>query len=275
MTTWRSLPFGRHELAESPRWDARTGELVWVDVFAGTLARAGFGPDAGPPDRWASPAPLTAVAPRTDPADGWTVATGTGLAVVDRTGRRRPWLDLLGPGDAGLRTNDMVAGSDGKVYVGLLDEARARPRARVLRVDADGSVAVAVSGLIASNGLGFSPDERTLYVVDSIPRTLSAHPHEPRTGAVGPARVIATWPGPGTFDGLAVTPSGDLWIAIWDGSTVCRYSPDGDLLETIPVPVRRPTAVALVPDGLVLTSARLGTDGDLDGALLTNVAASE
>lgn len=263
---WRELPLGEHVLAESPRWDARTGELVWVDVVAGTLGRASYDARTG---AWRAAArqpvtsPLTSVAPLHDPAMGWVVATGAGLATVSRSGKVSPLCRLVGAGDyPAVRTNDMVADSSGRLLVGLLAESRSEPRAALLRVDPDGATTVAVPDLIAANGLGLSPNESALYLVDSVPRTLTAHPYDAAPGSVGPGEILVRWAGPGTFDGLAVDGEGGIWVAVWDAGVVCRYSGDGDLLGTYPAPARvaRPTALAFAgPDlaTLVLTTARL------------------
>jgi len=250
-------------IAESPRWDERTQELVWVDVFAGALCRAGYQARTGewaPTQRWSIGVPLTSVAPLHDPEQGWVVATGDGLAHVTRTGIASAMCDLVTSADyPAVRTNDMVADQSGRLYVGLLAESRSNPRATVLRIDRDCSVSVAIPGVIAANGLGFSPDQSIFYLVDSIPRTLTAYPYDTGSGRLGPGEVIATWHGPGTFDGLAVDGNGNVWVAVWDAGVICCYAPRGDLIETYPTPVARPTALVFAdPFGttLVLTSAR-------------------
>src|SRR6202000_2022198 len=64
-------------------------------------------------------------------------------------------------------------------------------------------------------------------------------------------------------DGLTVDDSGDLWVALWGGGALRRYSPDGSLLMTVPVPVDRPTSCAFGgPDRatLFVTTSREGLD---------------
>ena len=44
-----------------------------------------------------------------------------------------------------------------------------------------------------------------------------------------------------TPDGGAVDELGNLWIALWDGFSICCYSPQGKLLTEVKLPVPRPT----------------------------------
>jgi sugar lactone lactonase YvrE len=62
-------------------------------------------------------------------------------------------------------------------------------------------------------------------------------------------------------DGLVVDSEGCLWVAMWSGGEVRRYSPTGGLLATLPVPVSQPTCPAFGgPDlsDLYLTTAWQG-----------------
>ncbi len=158
-----------------------------------------------------------------------------------------------------LRTNDMVTDSRGRLLVGLLAEDRRSPVASLVSVGLDGCSRTVVDGVVTANGLALNPDESTLYLIDSIPRTLTAYPYDITTGDVGDGTVIVDWTGAGTLDGMAIAPNGDLWVAVWDGGLMHRRSADGTLLEVIRTPVARPTAVCLVGpnrDQVVITTAR-------------------
>jgi sugar lactone lactonase YvrE len=64
-------------------------------------------------------------------------------------------------------------------------------------------------------------------------------------------------------DGMTVDSEGCLWIAFWDGWCLRRYASDGEWIETIKVPVQRPTSCAFGGrdlDKLYISSARTGLD---------------
>lgn len=80
-------------------------------------------------------------------------------------------------------------------------------------------------------------------------------------------------PGAGSPDGLTVDAEGAVWVALWDGGSLRRYTSQGRLDRVVPLPVRRPTACSFGGDGLsdlYVTTARVGlTDPDpLAGSLL-------
>jgi sugar lactone lactonase YvrE len=69
--------------------------------------------------------------------------------------------------------------------------------------------------------------------------------------------------GDGYPDGMTIDAEGCLWIAFWDGWCVRRLSPGGELLQTVEMPVARPTSCAFGGpqlDRLYVTSASIGLD---------------
>ena len=258
MTTWQELPLGNHVLAESPRWDADRGLLSWVDAVQGTVAYAGYdGTRWGPVHRFGMPRVTAAVpSPR-----GWWVATGDRVLEVSPVGVELGLEHAVSPEHPAVRTNDMAADPQGGLVVSLFTEDRVTPRAGFVHLDpASGRQHVLVGDVVTGNGIGFSPDGTRLYVVDTARGTLTAHAYEANPGTTGPGHVLVREPSPGRLDGLAVDPSGDVWVAVWDRGEVRRYAPDGTLRTTLTTPVTRPSAVALVgPALLVVTTAR----GDL------------
>jgi sugar lactone lactonase YvrE len=103
-----------------------------------------------------------------------------------------------------------------------------------------------LAGLRCSNGLGWSPDGRIMYVTDSTVGTIWVFDFDGLNGALSAQRVFAQWPiSEGVPDGLAVDEDGHVWTAVWDGWSIRRYTPSGRLVETVPMPVQRPTSCAL------------------------------
>ena len=99
-------------------------------------------------------------------------------------------------------------------------------------------------GVTESNGLAWSPDASVFYYTDSgeAQSRIRAFSFDLRTGTLAGERdLIQFAPGDGVADGLVVDADGCLWIAMWGGGCVRRYSPYGELLGLYPVPVSQPS----------------------------------
>jgi sugar lactone lactonase YvrE len=256
------------EHGEGPAWDADRGELLWVDIAAGLVRRATVGPDGTLTEVAAHRAGGTVGAVRPAAAGGWVVAADGGFAHLAEDGTVRVLLALAGEGgspeDGGTRMNDAGCDAAGRLFAGTMafDE---RPGAGALyRVDLDGTVTTVLEGLGISNGIGWSPDERTVYLADSGPGVVHAFDYDPDDGSFGRGRVLLEFDGrSGVADGLTVDDQGCLWTALWGGGQVRRWSPDGEPLAVVDVPVAQTSACAFAGPGrdlLVISTSAQGMD---------------
>jgi D-xylono/L-arabinono-1,4-lactonase len=143
--------------------------------------------------------------------------------------------------------NDCIADPVGRVYGGSfhLNESGASAPSFLFRVDTDGSVHVADEGIQFSNGLGFSPDCRTLYFADTVARCIYAYDWHRSDGALQNRRVFARIPcEQGVPDGLTVDAQGFVWCAHWFGGCLTRYDPDGKLERQIETPAAQTSSMA-------------------------------
>ena len=116
--------------------------------------------------------------------------------------------------------------------------------------------------LTISNGLGWSPDGATMYLADSGPRVVHAFSFDADGGTISDGRVLVTVSAEvGAPDGLTVDADGDLWVAIYGGGRVQRYSPDGVLRETLLVPAMQSTSCAFAGPGLNRLYVTTATEG--------------
>ncbi len=262
---------------EGPTWDAGRGELLWVDISAGLVRRGAVDDDGGIRDTGSLHAGDTVgvVVPAT--AGGWVAAAGAAFTHVADDGTARVLLDLPGEGggeaDGGTRFNDGACDRAGRFFAGTMafDE---RPGAGTLyRLDTDGTVGTVLDGLTVSNGLGWSPDGRTVYLADSGPGLVHAFAYDPESGAFSDGRVLLETGGPdGVADGLTVDDEGCLWTAMWGGGQVRRWSPDGELLAVVEVGVAHTSSCAFAGPGrdlLVISTAHGGPDEADAGRLFT------
>jgi sugar lactone lactonase YvrE len=231
-------------LGEGARWDSRSGELLRVDILAGRVFRDRVDDDGAliPVRAYEVPGTVGAVAP-VHGEDGWILAAGRGFLYLSPDGSLRTVLaDVV---DEGTRMNDAACDPQGRFWAGTLADDHREGGGTLYRLDPDGRAEVVLRDLTISNGLGWSPDGRTLYLVDSGPRVVHAFAFDGADGSISDGRVLVTVPEDvGSPDGMTVDASGDLWVAIYGGGRVHRYAPDGELREVLEVPAEQSTCCA-------------------------------
>jgi sugar lactone lactonase YvrE len=244
-------------LGEGPVWSEPEQALYWVDIQGQTLQR--WHCATGDYRVWAMPAPIGSFALRA--RGGAVVALKTGLAYFDPgTEIFQPIIDPE-PNRSDIRFNDGKCDQHGRFWVGTMhDVGESRPIGALYRLDPDGSLHKMRDQVIVSNGLGWSPDNRTMYYTDSPRRTIYAYDFDLDTGRIGGERVFAR-DTVGFPDGLTVDTEGYIWSVKWDGWKVVRYRPDGSVDQEIEMPVQRPTSCIFGGPGLqdlYVTTARIG-----------------
>jgi sugar lactone lactonase YvrE len=238
----------QHLLGEGARWDARRGELLRVDIMAGRVYRDRVDDDGAllPVRTYQVPRTVGAIAPVQDD-DGWLLAAGRGFVHLSPDGGLQPVAEEVAP--AGTRMNDAACDPQGRFWAGT--KADAVGGAALYRLDGSGHAEQMLDGLTISNGLGWSLDGATMYLADSGPRVIHAFTFDAGRGTITDGRVLIEVPEEvGAPDGLTVDADGDLWVAIWGGGRVHRYSPVGVLRQTLSVPAAETTSCAFAGPGL-------------------------
>lgn len=218
---------------ECPVWDEKEQCLYWIDAGAGELYR--FRPASAEKQTVLRGLSVTGYALRE--TGGFILATREGIYRLDRDGA----LTLLTQEFQGkpLSCNDAAAGPRGRFLFGTnyYDNVPDFPRGALYSMEPDGRISLLDEGFGLANGIGFSPDERTLYAVDSCFRRVWAYDYDPDRGTVSGKRLLIRIPdNEGVPDGLTVDAQGDIWLAQWYGYGVYHYSADGELLLHLPLP---------------------------------------
>ncbi len=158
--------------------------------------------------------------------------------------------------------NDGACDPQGRFWAGTLADDHRAGGGALYRLDPDGSTSLVLEGLTIANGIGWSPDGCTMYLVDSGPRVIHAFAFDPATGAISGGRALATVDEHvGSPDGMTVDAAGDLWVAVYGGGRVHRYSPEGKLLQALPVPAAQSTCCAFGGPGLSRLYVTTATEG--------------
>ena len=226
-------------LGEGAIWCAREELLWWIDIATPTLWR--FAPRSGEVAHWPLPKPPGSFALRE--GGGFLFAFRSGFATLEEPGAEPKWLEPAGLELGEERFNDGKTDRAGRFWAGTLDRKLSRPIGKLYRLERGFRVASMDQGFTISNGIGWSPDDRTLYFTDTPSRRIYCYDFDRASGEIAKRRVfVEAEPGPGGPDGLTVDAEGGVWSAQFDRGCVHRYAPDGKLERSVRLPVQRPTS---------------------------------
>ena len=162
---------------------------------------------------------------------------------VDRTTRA---VSVYAHEPAMNQPNDLAIGANDIVYAS--DPNWAESTGQLWRVDPDGTVVLLETGMGTTNGIEVSPDEKTLYVNESVQRTVWAYDLS-EAGAISNKRLLIAFPDYG-MDGMRCDVAGNLYITRYGKGTVAKVSPQGEVLLEVNVSGQNPSNIAFGgPDG--------------------------
>jgi sugar lactone lactonase YvrE len=237
------------QLGEGARWDDRYRELLHVDILAGRIYRDKINDDGSLSQVRTHEVSGTvgAIAPIAND-EGWLLAADRSITYLRPTGELRLVADIA---PEGTRMNDAACDPQGRFWAGTLGNDQQPGGGSLYRLERTGRTEVMRDGLTISNGLGWSPDSRTMYLADSGPGVIHAFSFDPERGTITDDRLLVDVPEEiGSPDGLTVDSNGDLWVAIYGGGRIQRYSPEGQLCEELFLPAEQTTCCAFAGPGL-------------------------
>src|SRR6516165_3334596 len=237
---------GGFTFTEGPVWHPRDHYLLFSDMPADVRRR------------WDERSGVREAMRPSNKCNGMTYDTNLGLIVCEHatsslireTGGRREVLashfegrELNSPNDVCVRSDGSIYFSDpwyGRMPVYGVERPRQLGFQGVYRVPPGGGVSkLLVDRYLFEqpNGLCFSPDERTLYVNDTVQTLIRAFDVE-ADGSLSNGRVLASGIRselePGVPDGMKCDQRGNVWVTAPGGVWV--YSPAGELLGKVRVP---------------------------------------
>jgi sugar lactone lactonase YvrE len=138
--------------------------------------------------------------------------------------------------------NDGKCDRRGRFWCGSRDGALKDPAGALYRLDPDFGCHRMDHGFIVSNGIAWSPDDRTMYFADTRAETVFAYDFDIDDGSISNRRVFfSTRDIEGRCDGATVDAEGFYWCALVHGGAIARWDPKGRLDRLVPLPVRQPT----------------------------------
>ena len=235
-------------LGEGPYWRPEDDALLWVDVVRGHLhmTRVQLGET--------TTIELDTVS-AAFPAVGGGIVTAGGYRLMLRATRPgEGWAGRIiaeAPARDGVRFNDASVDPAGRVWVGSMDIKEKEPLGTLYRLDSGGTLTPVVKGATVSNGIGWSPDGTRMYYNDSPLRRIDMFDYDQATGEAYQGRMFADLSGADGFpDGLTVDADGYVWVAMFAGGALRRFTPAGHQDAVIPLPVSQPTSCAFGGPGM-------------------------
>lgn len=246
----------RARLGECPVWDVDRQQLFWVDVYNHRVHQ--FDPATGQDRYFEAGNVVSAIA--LAGKDRLLMALGDRLALLNTETGEIVTLRQIEFPYPDTRFNDGKCDSQGRFWIGSISEAPGQ--AELYRYDPAGSLQVMETGLTISNGLGWSPDEKTFYLTDSAQHKIYAYDFEVETGTISNRRILVDLSHEAVEpDGLTIDQQGNLWSALWNGWRVACFNPSGEEIFSLQLPIQRPTSVTfggLTLTDLYVTSASVG-----------------
>jgi sugar lactone lactonase YvrE len=234
------------DLGESPYWDAAMRRLYWIDAWRSQvhaldpatgetrcmeLGTALGGLPIGSIGRHAS--------------GGMIAGVKGGFWHLDpERGAARPIAAVEADRPATNRLNDGKCDRAGRFWCASVNTDHRSPTGALWRLSGSDPMLMQ-DGLTIGNGIAFSPDDRALYLADTLTRRVWRYDFDLATGALANRRLfISTEHIDGFVDGATVDADGCYWAALFRGGAVAQFDPDGRLVRHIRLPVATATMCA-------------------------------
>jgi sugar lactone lactonase YvrE len=252
-----NLDLPRSRLGEGVCWDER-GRLLWTDIISQRVhiydvAKA----DLAQVD---TRLPVSFVFPSLSDHE-LIVGLANGVYRLSiRNGDEQPIATLALPEHH--RLNDGKCDSTGHLWAGTINTSEDPSETAALYLLGPNGLTEIESGYTNANGKAWSPDGAVLYHADTARSTIWQYGYDIETAAISNKRVFVTLNG-ASPDGLAADITGNVYAAIYGGSCVRVFSPRGEELERIELPVPNVTSCAFGGDELrtlFITTAYDGMD---------------
>jgi sugar lactone lactonase YvrE len=219
-------------LGEGPIWDGEAQALYWVDIPASLVHRMDSG---GSVTTWEVSQPPGTIIPRA--RGGLVVAARDGFMAMDEVTGELAMLAAVEQDRPETRMNDGACDRAGRFYAGTMAADESPGLGTLYRLDPNLQVTALATGLGISNGIGWSPDERLMYYIDSQVHRVDVFDYDPATGEIDGRRPFAAvGDGDVVPDGLTVDSDGGVWVAVWGGYAILHHDPEGQVIETVDLP---------------------------------------
>lgn len=230
---------------EGPVWV--DGLLYWVDITGELVHR--FDPVTGEDTATAVGQAVGALVPRS--RGGVVLAVRDGFAELADPDDEPRMLVPVEANRPGNRMNDGKCDSQGRFWASTMAFDASAESGSLYCLTPNLEVRKVLDRLTIGNGLAWSADDRTFYFIDSMTHGVDAYGFDAASGELGQRRRVVDIPSSdGIPDGMTIDAEGYLWVALFNGWAVRRYSPTGKLDREIRLPVSNVTCPTFGGDDL-------------------------
>ncbi|MEM0097522.1 MAG: SMP-30/gluconolactonase/LRE family protein [Conexivisphaerales archaeon] len=244
------------EIGEGPIWDYSKKTLFWVDIVNHIIYSEGPNGEM----TFKTEGDVTSLSP----TEGGDLLVTVDLSIyrINMHEQRALKVSNLTDEPKTNRFNDGKCDVYGRYWAGTMDRMEKLPVAS-LYVFESGIIRKELSGLTISNGLGWSPDNQFMYLIDTPTRKVWKFSFNAERGHISERQVAVEFGDlPGVPDGMTVDSEGMIWVAHWGGGMISRWNPNnGRLIEKIELPTENVTSLTFGgPDlrTIFVTTARHG-----------------
>ena len=224
-------------VGEGPMWHPIENAVYWADIPRGRIFR--YDPNTTEHGLFFEGGEVGGFTVQDD--GSLLLFMESGAVASLRQGKLEYLIDEI-ESERDTRFNDVIADPAGRVFCGTMPSDS--HLGSLYRLDTDGSISHVLGGIGISNGMGFTPDGKQMYYTDSPTHNIYIFDYEIATGELSNQRVfVNTGENDGIPDGMTVDSEGYVWSARWDGSSLVRYSPQGEQVNRIWFPARKVSSV--------------------------------
>ena len=232
MINYKCLYESKDELGESPVWVEEENSIYWVDIkrfLIHKLNIINFDKKI-----WEFDEPITCLAHYNKKI--FVAGTKSGFKFINLRNNELKFIIDPEKNLANNRFNDGKCDNKGRFYAGTMNENNLEPTGCFYILYEDLSFKKIDEGYIITNGPAFSPDYKKIYLTDSVKGKIFVS-NINENGSFNEKKLfISISPDQGKPDGMTVDEEGFLWVALFGGSCVNRYSIDGKKVDEIKLP---------------------------------------
>lgn len=224
-------------IGEGPLWNVKEQAIYWVDIDGKKIQR--YYPKTEKYESFDVPVKVCMLAFRKE--GGLICGAEDGFYFWDPDTNKMEFISHPEKGKTEARFNDGKVDRKGRFWAGTMTFEGAT--SSLYRLDPDLSVHQMETGITIANGVGWSPDNKTMYFVDSIRYVINAYDFNYEKGEINNRRPFVQLKASfGIPDGLTVDSEGYVWCAIYGGWKVMRYAPNGTTAAVVEMPVSKPSS---------------------------------